>query len=474
VDVGEALDGRYRVDSPIATGGMGEVWRATDSVLGRTVAVKLLRADLSADASFGIRFRAEAHALATVRHPGVVDVYDYGEIASTGGSTELAYLVMAYVRGEPLSRRLTDGGRLDPATTMSIVAQLADALHATHEAGIIHRDVKPDNIVIAESGQAVLVDFGIAQTPATEGLTNAQDVLGTALYMAPEQAMKKPVTPKTDMYALGAVAYHCLAGTPPFSGENALAIALAHVRDEPPALPGDIPVAVRDVVSRAMAKDPARRFPNAAAMASAARHAASRSAAHGTATHAPIVGVAAALTTTPFGSVPDESSYARDVADPAENGYPAQTFVGMPERSHGGRIAAVVAATMAIAVVAIAVLLATTHRNVNGTSGVVNPPATSSQHSGRDTPTPHTRAAGNTQSARHGAPAATPAPTANPTTRGTPKPSATATTAPPTNTGTPTTTPSAGSSSSGGSSNGGPGGSGGGDGTPTPPPTPGA
>jgi len=461
---------------------MGEVWRATDSVLGRTVAVKLLRADLSADASFGIRFRAEAHALATVHHPGVVDVYDYGEIASTGGSTELAYLVMAYVKGEPLSRRLTDGG-LDSATTMSIVAQVADALHATHAAGIVHRDVKPDNIVIDESGQAVLVDFGLAHTSATEGLTNAQDVLGTALYMAPEQATKQPVTPKTDTYALGAVAYHCLAGTPPFGGENALAIALAHVRDEPPALPGDIPVAVRDVVTRAMAKDPARRFPSAAAMASAARRAATVSAARdattvsaegGAATHAAIVGVAPALATR---SLTDESTYRRYTADPRETGYPAQTFVGTPERSYGGRIAAVVVATMAIATVAIALLLATTHRSVNGTSGVVNPPATSSQRSGPNTPTPGTRAAGNTQSARHGAPAGTPAPTTIPT-RGKQKPSATGTTAPPTNTGTPTTTPSPGTSSSGsssgGSGNGGPGGgTGGGDGT-TPPPTPGA
>src|SRR5215468_11250799 len=151
---------------------MGEVWRATDSVLGRAVAVKILRADLSADASFGLRFRAEAHALATVHHPGVVDVYDYGELASVGGSTELAYLVMAYVKGEPLSRRLADAGRVEPAAAMSIVAQVADALHATHMAGIVHRDVKPDNIVIDESGQAVLVDFGIAHTPATEGLTN--------------------------------------------------------------------------------------------------------------------------------------------------------------------------------------------------------------------------------------------------------------------------------------------------------------
>ena len=143
MDAGELIGGRYRVDGGIASGGMGEVWRATDTVLGRRVAVKVLRPDLSADASFGVRFRAEAHTLATLHHPGVVDVYDYGEVTSPDG-TEMAYLVMAYVEGEPLSRRLDAAGRLAPEATMLIVAQVAEALQAAHSAGIVHRDVKPE------------------------------------------------------------------------------------------------------------------------------------------------------------------------------------------------------------------------------------------------------------------------------------------------------------------------------------------
>ena len=164
MEAGELLGGRYRLDEAIGVGGMGEVWRATDTVLGRTVAVKILRPDVSVDASFGARFRAEAHTLATMNHPGVVDVYDYGEIApqvaanrAVPVATEVAYVVMAYVEGEPLSRRVEHAGRLSPATTMSIVAQVAEALHAAHGAGVVHRDVKPDNILINSDGRAVLV-----------------------------------------------------------------------------------------------------------------------------------------------------------------------------------------------------------------------------------------------------------------------------------------------------------------------------
>jgi eukaryotic-like serine/threonine-protein kinase len=242
VEVGELLGGRYRLDESIGAGGMGEVWRATDMVLGRTVAVKILRPDLSADSSFGARFRAEAHTLATMHHPGVVDVYDYGEIAASQVAadravpvaTEVAYVVMAYVEGEPLSRRVEHAGRLSPAATMSIVAQVAEALHAAHVAGVVHRDVKPDNILINSDGRAVLVDFGVAHTPATQGLTAVKDVIGTALYMAPEQAMKHATTPATDVYALASVAYECLTGVPPFSGETPVSVALAHVHGTAP------------------------------------------------------------------------------------------------------------------------------------------------------------------------------------------------------------------------------------------------
>ena len=263
---GDALGGRYRLDEPIASGGMGEVWRATDQVLGRTVAVKVLHPRAVSDPGFSARFRGEARTMATLRHPGVVDVYDYGEGTDTEGKP-VAYLVMAYVDGEALSTRIKAAERLSPAETMAVVAQTAHALQAAHDAGVIHRDVKPGNLIVRPDGQVVLVDFGVARSAEAASLTGVNELVGTALYMAPEQVAKRTITPATDIYALGAVAYHCLAGHPPFVGDNALTIALSHLDDEPPPLPEDVPPAVRAVVATAMAKDPADRFSNAAAMA---------------------------------------------------------------------------------------------------------------------------------------------------------------------------------------------------------------
>jgi serine/threonine-protein kinase len=258
------------LDEPVADGGMGEVWRATDVSLGRTVAVKVVRPALSTDPGFDARFRAEARMMAALTHPNVVNVYDYGRSPlDTGGS--VAFLVMAYVDGEPLSRRITDAGRLSIAETMSIVAQAADALHAAHMHGIVHRDVKPANLLVQPNGAVKLVDFGVARSPTVTQVTTANAILGTAMYMAPEQASGRPVSPATDIYALGAVAYHCLAGHPPFTGDGPLEIALRHVSDEPPPLPGDVPPAAQTMVARALAKDPADRYPTAAAFAATAR-----------------------------------------------------------------------------------------------------------------------------------------------------------------------------------------------------------
>jgi serine/threonine protein kinase len=266
---GHLLDNRYRLDERIATGGMGDVWRGTDVVLGRTVAVKVLRPAMMADPEFAARFYGEARMMAAFRHPGVVEVYDY---ASAGDShdDDCAYLVMAYVEGEPLSTRLKEAGRLSVGETMSIVAQTADALHAAHQKGTIHRDVKPGNLIVRPNGSVVLVDFGVARSNAVTSMTGVNSIVGTALYMAPEQVAKGRVTPATDIYALGAVAYHCLAGRPPFDGDNALQVALRHLEDEPDPLPDDIPPAVRALVSRAMAKNPADRFDSAADLAQAA------------------------------------------------------------------------------------------------------------------------------------------------------------------------------------------------------------
>ncbi|GIF03488.1 serine/threonine-protein kinase [Actinoplanes siamensis] len=270
---GELLGGRYRLDDRIAAGGMGEVWAATDTVLSRPVAVKTLLGGRGTDPGFLRRFRHEARAMAALRHPGVVAVYDFGD------TEDGAYLVMARVDGQPLNRVLADRGQLSVAETMSVVAQAGRALQAAHDAGIVHRDVKPGNLIIEPDGTVVLVDFGVARSANSVTLTGAREVVGTALYIAPEQVSKRTTGPAADIYALGGVAYHCLTGRPPFLGDNPLAVALQHVTDEPPPLSRDVPRPVRDLIGIALAKEPAERFPSAAAMAAAAEAAATETAA---------------------------------------------------------------------------------------------------------------------------------------------------------------------------------------------------
>ncbi|WP_207922946.1 serine/threonine-protein kinase, partial [Micromonospora sp. KC606] len=281
------LSGRYRLDERVATGGMGDVWRATDLVLGRRVAVKVLLPALVSDPDFIARFRAEARIMAALRHPGIVQVFDCGEDhLDDGGRAD--YLVMEFVEGEPLSRRIETAGHLDVDETMSIVAQAAQALHAAHAGGIVHRDVKPSNLLVQEDGTVVLVDFGVARSTNVTSITSTNAVPGTALYMAPEQAAGRPVSGATDIYALGAVTYCCLTGTPPFTGDNPLQVAVRHLDDEPPALPADIPASVQSLVARALAKDPADRFASGAEMAAAARAALGDDSAAPTALVAPV------------------------------------------------------------------------------------------------------------------------------------------------------------------------------------------
>ena len=267
---GSLLDNRYRLDERIATGGMGDVWRGTDVVLGRTVAVKVLRTAMLTDPEFAARFYGEARMMAAFRHPGVVEVYDYSA-GNAEDEDQCAYLVMAFVDGEPLSARLKEQGRLSVSETMSIVAQAADALHAAHENGTVHRDVKPGNLIVKPNGAVILVDFGVARSAAVTSVTGLNAIVGTALYMAPEQVAKGNVSPATDIYALGAVAYHCIAGVPPFDGDNALQVALRHLEDDPEPLPDSLaPPEVRELISRAMAKNPADRFASAAEFSEAA------------------------------------------------------------------------------------------------------------------------------------------------------------------------------------------------------------
>jgi serine/threonine-protein kinase len=274
ISPGTMLGGRYRLEERIASGGMGDVWRCVDDVLGRTVAVKILLSSLLEEPGFTERFRVEARTMATINHPGVVDIYDYGSDPKAG-----AYLVMEYVEGDALSRTLSRVGRLTPARTMALVAQAADALHAAHEIGVVHRDVKPGNLLVRPNGTLVLTDFGIARSAGAAQLTAAGSVLGTAAYISPEQAMGEQASRLSDVYALGVVAYQCLAGRRPFEGEQPLEIAMRHVREVPPPLPPDTPPQVRAIVERAMAKDPAARWPTASAFAAVARRAAAELAA---------------------------------------------------------------------------------------------------------------------------------------------------------------------------------------------------
>jgi eukaryotic-like serine/threonine-protein kinase len=268
---GAFLSDRYHLTQRIAAGGMGEVWRGEDTLLHRPVAVKVVLPGLMADQEFMARFRTEARMMAALRHPGIVQVYDYGESAAAGGG-RLDYLVMEFIEGVSLAKRIEQAGRLSPDETMTVVAQVADALQVAHEAGIVHRDVKPANLLVRPNGSIVLVDFGVARSAAGNGLTGTNVVLGSVNYMAPEQAEGKKVTPATDVYALGAVAYCCLTGRPPYVGDNPLQVMSQLVYGDLPALPGDVPPPVAAMVLRALAKEPGQRFASAAEMAAVARN----------------------------------------------------------------------------------------------------------------------------------------------------------------------------------------------------------
>jgi serine/threonine-protein kinase len=271
---GYVLDGRYGLVERIASGGMGEVWRGVDQILGRPVAVKLLSAAHASDEQFRARFRAEARYAAALSHPGIARVFDYGETRfPIGGTTPLqppgtpggplggAYLVMELVNGEPLSAILERVGRLAPEVTLDIVAQAARALDAAHQAGIVHRDIKPGNLLIMADGTTKITDFGIAKAREAQAaqLTATGIVMGTALYVSPEQATGSTVTGASDIYSLGVVAYECLAGEPPFLAEQPLAIAIMHKHDPVPPLPGDVPRPVSDLVLSMLAKTPEGR-----------------------------------------------------------------------------------------------------------------------------------------------------------------------------------------------------------------------
>ena len=270
---------RYRFESRIATGGMGEVWRATDTALGRPVAVKVLKSEYADDPLFRSRFEVEARHAASLHHPGVASVYDVGESAllgaADGGGLPRPFLVMELVDGQPLSALLRGGQQLDPEAVRDLMAQAADAIGAAHRAGIVHRDVKPANLLVTPSRRMKITDFGIARASDGLGLTATGQVMGTPQYLSPEQARGGTATPASDVYALGVVAFECLAGHRPFDADSPVATALAHLNDPVPDLPPGIPADLAAVVRRAMAKDADQRYADGDAFAAALRDPAS-------------------------------------------------------------------------------------------------------------------------------------------------------------------------------------------------------
>lgn len=268
---GVVLSHRYRLTHRIAVGGMGEVWAADDVRLARVVACKILRPELTGDPEFVGRFRTEARITASLNHPGICAVYDYGEISGADHYlTGTAYLVMELITGESLSSVLNRLGRLSVGRTLDVLEQTGQALQQAHARALVHRDIKPGNLLITPGGQVKITDFGIAKVAHEAPVTRSGMVMGTAQYISPEQAAGREASPASDIYSLGVVAYECLAGRLPFNSDNTVAIALAHVREAPPPLPEDVPPPVARLVMAMLAKDPAARYPNGGALARAA------------------------------------------------------------------------------------------------------------------------------------------------------------------------------------------------------------
>ena len=258
---GEVLGDRYRLVRQIAVGGMGEVWVAHDQSLARDVAIKVLREEYAGDPGFLSRFRAEARNSASLSHQNIAQLYDYGE---QDGS---AFLVQELVVGEPMSDLLEREPVLPTQRLLPILAQTARALHAAHSAGVVHRDVKPGNILLGRGGRVKITDFGVSLATNQVPMTATGMVMGTAQYLSPEQAVGKPATAASDLYSLGIVAYESLVGHRPFTGPTAVDIAVAHVNTPVPPLPPSVEPRLAAIVMRLLSKEPADRPRSAAELA---------------------------------------------------------------------------------------------------------------------------------------------------------------------------------------------------------------
>ncbi|MFB9234724.1 Stk1 family PASTA domain-containing Ser/Thr kinase [Plantactinospora siamensis] len=264
------LGGRYQVGELLGYGGMAEVHRGRDLRLGRDVAIKMLRSDLARDATFQMRFRREAQNAASLNHPAIVAVYDTGEEIAPTGET-LPFIVMEFVNGRTLKELLAAEGRLMPRRAMEITADMCAALEFSHRHGIIHRDIKPGNVMLTLNGQVKVMDFGIARALASGATTMTQTsaVIGTAQYLSPEQARGEPVDARSDVYAAGCVLFELLCGHPPFVGDSPVSVAYQHVREDPPSpssINPDVTPPIDAIVLKALSKNPLNRYQSAGEM----------------------------------------------------------------------------------------------------------------------------------------------------------------------------------------------------------------